>query len=68
MGRAVSHFVVYEHAGRGWVRDIGQWDSMPWHLAAAYRAAGRDAQADFWGYGDPSRSMLAQMGMVAGQG
>jgi hypothetical protein len=41
---------------------------MPWHLAAAYRAAGRDAQADFWGYGDPSRSMLAQMGMVAGQG
>jgi hypothetical protein len=45
-----------------WVRAAGTWDPMPWHIGAAYRTAGSDAQHAFWGQGDLERlSMLHQL-------
>ena len=66
LGAAVSHLLLFRHDGGAWLRDVGQWDPLPWHLAQAYQRAGRAAQAAFWGEGDPSESMLHQMGFVAG--
>jgi hypothetical protein len=35
---------------------------MPWHVAQAYRTAGRDAQHAFWGQGNVvAQSMLHQL-------
>lgn len=65
LGAAVSHLLLYRHDGAAWLRDVGQWDPLPWHLAQAYQRAGRAGQAAFWGEGDPSESMLHQMGLVA---
>jgi hypothetical protein len=64
MGRAHSHLVVYEHAGAGYIRDVGCWDPLPAHLGAAYAAAGRDAQASFWGPEPEELSTLAQLARV----
>jgi hypothetical protein len=64
LGRAHSHLVVYAQEGVGYIRDIGCWDPLPAHLAAAYAAAGRDAQASFWGPEPEELSMLAQLARV----
>jgi len=42
------------------LRDVGQWDPLPPHLEAAYRHGGAEAQAAFWGDGEPDDSMLRQ--------
>jgi hypothetical protein len=61
LGRAVSRLVVWRDGRGGWVRDVGEWDPLPPVTAAAYAAAGREAQAAFWGPEDPERSMLVQL-------
>ena len=65
LGRVHSHLVVYEHDGAGFIRDVGCWDPLPAHLAAAYATAGRDAQAAFWGPEPAELSMLAQLARVS---
>ena len=37
-------------------------------LAAAYKAAGRAAQSEFWGPASPERSMLGQLARVSSEG
>ncbi len=64
LGRAVSRLLAYDHDGAGWIRDVGQWDPLPPHLAATYRLAGRAAQHRFWGPDDPDGSMLAQLALA----
>jgi hypothetical protein len=66
LGSALSHLLVWQDARGTWIRDIGAWDPLPTHLAAAYRAAGRAAQRAFWGPAHPARSMLAQLAAVRG--
>ncbi|MEA2249420.1 MAG: hypothetical protein QOH46_3949 [Solirubrobacteraceae bacterium] len=64
LGRALSHLVVFEQDGLTFIRDVGSWDSLPPHLATAYAAAGRDAQATFWGPEPEELSVLAQLARV----
>ncbi len=59
LGRAVSRLVVFRDAAGAWVRDVGSWDPLPWHLAGAYALEGRRAQAAFWAPGPQHESMLA---------
>lgn len=62
MGSGNNRLVLFAHDGRTWVRAAGTWDPMPWHLAQAYRRAGRDAQHAFWGEGGGEpQSMLHQL-------
>ncbi len=61
MGRARSQLLVYSHEGRSYVRAIGIWDPMPWHLAELYEQVGQGAQHAFWGMGAPEESMLHQL-------
>jgi hypothetical protein len=61
MGAGHNRLVLFEHAGRAWVRAAGTWDPMPWHVAGAYALAGRTAQHAFWGEGAPEQSMLHQI-------
>jgi hypothetical protein len=64
MGAGNNRLVLYELGGRAWVRAAGTWDDMPWHLDQAYKRAGADAQAAFWGEGDdPELSMLHQLAL-----
>ena len=57
-----NRLVLYTHEGKAWVRAAGTWDPMPWHIGAAYRTAGSDAQHAFWGQGDLERlSLLHQL-------
>ena len=66
MGRSRNRIVLFARDGRSFARAVGTWDPMPWHLAQAYRMAGRDAQHEFWGQsGDPRRSMLHQIALAA---
>jgi hypothetical protein len=69
LGRALSHLVVFRTAdGRGYIRDVGEWDPLPLPLAAAYAGGGADAQHAFWGPEDRTGSMLVQLAEVsAGQ-
>jgi hypothetical protein len=64
MGRGISRLIVYRDGAGAFVRDIGSWDPLPPHLAAAYRAGGDAAQVAFWGPEDPEASMLAQLAIV----
>ena len=64
LGRARSHLLVFERGGQSFIRDIGCWDPLPPHLAAAYAGAGREAQAAFWGPEPEDTSMLAQLARV----
>ncbi len=66
LGRAISHLLVFRDAAGAWIRDVGCWDPLPAHLAAAYATAGRDAQAAFWGPEPEELSMLAQLARVTG--
>ena len=49
LGRARSHLIVWREAAGAFIRDVGAWDPLPPHLAAAYASAGRVAQQQFWG-------------------
>jgi hypothetical protein len=66
MGRAISRLLIFEQAGRAFLRDIGSWDPMPPHLAIPYRVAGHEAQVRFWGEGSPDQSMPHQIALAAG--
>jgi hypothetical protein len=62
MGSGHNRLILYTHDGRAWVRAVGTWDPMPWHVDQAYRVAGRAAQHAFWGQGNVQRlSMLHQL-------
>lgn len=62
LGAGRNRLVLYERDGRSWVRAVGTWDEMPWHIAGAYALAGREAQHAFWGQGDHEQlSMLHQI-------
>ncbi len=61
MGRARSQLVVYSHEGQAYIRAIGVWDPLPWHLAEMYEQVGQAAQHAFWGMGTPEQSMLHQL-------
>jgi hypothetical protein len=65
LGPALSHLLVWRDARGAWIRDVGAWDHLAPHLAAAYRLAGRAAQQTFWGPTPPPRSMLAQLAAVS---
>jgi hypothetical protein len=65
LGRGLSQLLVWRDTDGAWIRDIGAWDPLPPHLAAAYGAAGKQAQHEFWGPTPAERSMLAQLALVA---
>lgn len=66
LGAAVADLGERYAAGAGpRAPQLGAWDPLPPHLAAAYAAAGREAQHQFWGPQPPSRSMLAQLAVRA---
>ncbi len=67
MGRAKSQLVVYSHEGRSYLRAIGVWDPMPWHLAELYDQVGQASQHAFWGMGAPEESMLHQLAAAVGR-
>lgn len=68
LGAARSHLLVWRDVRGAWIRDVGAWDPLPAHLAAASAAGGRAAQHDFWGPAPPERSMLAQLARVSARG
>jgi hypothetical protein len=69
MGASRNRLVLFAQDGRELVRAAGTWNEMPWHLAQAYRLAGRDAQHQFWGQGNlERRSMLHQIALAVGRG
>ncbi|MFO7959879.1 MAG: hypothetical protein R6U94_02895 [Nitriliruptoraceae bacterium] len=68
MGNATSQLVVYTHEGHSYVRAIGVWDPMPWHLAELYDQVGQGAQHAFWGMGAPEESMLHQLAAAVERG
>lgn len=55
MGSGHNRLILYTNEGRAWVRAVGTWDPMPWHVEQAYRVAGRAAQHAFWGQGNVER-------------
>jgi hypothetical protein len=67
MGESRNRLVLSREDGQDFVRAAGTWNEMPWHIAQAYRLAGRDAQHEFWGQGNlERRSMLHQIALAAG--
>ena len=65
IGNAVSRLVLFEHQGRGYIRDVGSWDPMPWYIRLPYRVQGEKAQHAFWGSGGtPRQSMLHQIALA----
>jgi hypothetical protein len=68
MGNGHNRLLLYTYEGKAWVRAAGTWDPMPWHIAAAYQLAGRDAQHAFWGQGNKvAQSLLHQLALsIAG--
>jgi len=68
MGNGHNRLLLYTLDGRAWVRAAGTWDPMPWHVAKAYRVAGRDAQHAFWGQGDHlAQSLPHQLALRLGR-
>jgi len=67
MGAGNNRLLLYELDGRAYLRAAGTWDDMPWHLEQAYRRAGAEAQAAFWGEGDAQQSMLHQLALRTGE-
>jgi hypothetical protein len=63
LGNGHNRLLLYADAdGSAWVRAVGTWDPMSWHVDKAYKMAGRDAQHAFWGQGEVQRlSMLHQL-------
>lgn len=68
MGRGHNRLLVYEQEGQTWLRAVGTWDRMPWHLRQGYEREGRDAQSAFWGHSsDVRKSMLHQLALSVEQ-
>jgi hypothetical protein len=65
LGPAVSRLVIWEQDGAAFIRDVGEWDPLPAHLAVPFRLAGRSAQLAFWGGGAPEDSVLHQLAEFA---
>jgi hypothetical protein len=64
MGNGHNRLALYRDRDKTWVRAAGTWDPMAWHVAGAYKIAGQDAQAAFWGQDDHvAQSMLHQMAL-----
>ena len=64
MGAGHNRLILFMHEDRVWVRAVGTWDPMPWHIEQSYRRAGQAAQHAFWGQGDVARlSMLHQLAL-----
>jgi hypothetical protein len=65
MGNGHNRLILYtDPSGTAWVRAVGTWDPMPWHIDKAYKVAGSDAQHAFWGLGnDVRRSLLHQLAL-----
>lgn len=62
MGSGHNRLILFTQDGGAWVRAVGTWDPMPWHVDQAYRVAGHAAQHAFWGQGNVERlSMLHQL-------
>jgi hypothetical protein len=63
LGSGHNRLVLYTDAnGWPWVRAVGTWDPMAWHVDTAYKLAGHDAQHAFWGQGGVAQhSMLHQL-------
>ncbi|MDO8214105.1 hypothetical protein [Conexibacter sp. CPCC 206217] len=68
IGAGNNRLLLYTRAGRAYLRAAGTWDDMPWHLEQAYRHAGAEAQAAFWGEGPIEESLLHQLALRAGGG
>jgi hypothetical protein len=67
MGSGHNRLILYTQDGRAWVRPVGTWDPMPWHVDQTYRRAGQAAQHAFWGQGNVERlSMLHQLARQIG--
>ena len=64
LGPAVSRLLVWEEDDGAFIRDVGEWDPLPPHLAVPFRLAGRAAQVAFWGGGEPEASMLHQLALA----
>jgi len=64
MGSGVNRLLLYERDGQAYLRAAGTWDDMPLTLEGAYRSAGRQAQAAFWGNGREDSSMLVQIALA----
>ncbi|MGB0119951.1 MAG: hypothetical protein WBP55_03220, partial [Solirubrobacterales bacterium] len=66
LGSGHNRLCLYEHDGKAWLRAVGTWDPMPWHIKQSYRVAGEEAQHAFWGQGEVVRqSMLHQLALAA---
>jgi hypothetical protein len=65
MGRGRNHLLLYDDAGRAFLRAVGCWDPMRWYVDEAYRRRGAAAQQRFWGGGPPEQSMLHQIARLA---
>jgi hypothetical protein len=61
LGQARNRLVVFTHDGRAWVRAVGTWDPLEWHLEQLYERMGRHSQHAFWGMGAPRESLLHQL-------
>jgi hypothetical protein len=63
LGNGHNRLVLYTDAdGIAWVRAVGTWDPMAWHIDKAYKLAGHHAQHAFWGLGEEEQlSMLHQI-------
>jgi hypothetical protein len=64
IGKAISRLVLFEHAGKAYLRDVGNWDPMPWYIRLPYHMQGEKAQHAFWGMGAPRQSMLHQIALA----
>jgi hypothetical protein len=65
LGNGHNRLVLFTDAeGVAWVRAVGTWDPMAWHIDKAYKKAGHHAQHAFWGLGEEVRlSMLHQLAL-----
>ena len=68
MGSGHNRLLLYTVDGEAWVRAVGTWDPMPWHIEQSYRIAGRDAQHAFWGQGNDRREEHAAPAGLADRG
>ena len=65
LGRGISRFLLFDHGGAAFIRDIGSWDPLPLHLAIPYRLGGNRAQRAFWGAGSPEQSVFDQLAALS---
>jgi len=61
LGRARNRLLVFTAGGSAWVRAVGNWDPLDWHLDRLYAGLGRYSQHAFWGMGHPEESLLHQL-------